>query len=113
LPKLKLLFIQQEWRLAVRGKIDILAIDANTRRLAVVEVKSSQREARAVDAKKGGDALAQAKQYAVQIHEERQALFPFFERLARALARAHDGPEWMKTVTLDPEQTPQAFVCWP
>jgi hypothetical protein len=41
-----LIFVCQEWRIGA-GKIDLLALEPNTGRLVVVELKSSQSEARA------------------------------------------------------------------
>lgn len=105
----------QEWRLPTEDggdKLDLLAVDLSARALVVVELKRSHDAARAPD-RHGRDAAAQADHYADLLHQHRQALYPYFQRLARALARHHDGPEAMRTLLLDPEQRPRALVWTP
>lgn len=103
----------QEWRLPVasgRGdKLDLLAVDLGARALVVIELKRSWEATQKVD-RHGRDAEEQAEHYAELLYEHRQVLYPFFERVARALARHHDGPEAMRSQSLDPGHHPRAIV---
>lgn len=103
-------FVAQEWRLPSGDKIDILGLDRDARALVVVELKSNEGSARHDDAKKSGDAWEQAQRYAAEIFAHRATLYPFFERLARALATAHGGPD---ELALDLDRAPLAAVSWP
>jgi hypothetical protein len=106
-------FVTQEWRLPSGGKLDLLCADPHERCLVVVELKDSKAAARRSDPGKGGDAWAQARSYAAELHEHRLELYPFFERLGRALARHHGAPAEMRALTLDPDRAPRALVSWP
>jgi hypothetical protein len=105
LPQFDAWFVHQEWKLPSGDKLDILGVEPASGHLVIVEFKRSERDARG--------ARQQAEAYAHSLHAHRAALYPFFERLARALARAHDGPLVMQTVTLDPDHTPHVRVAWP
>jgi hypothetical protein len=106
-------FVSQEWRFPVGGRMDILGVDLAQRRLVVVELKASARHAAKVDARKGGDATQQAEAYAELLFRERAVLYPFFERLARAMARIYQGPEAMKQLRLDMTLGPSVLVAAP
>jgi len=113
LPLPRLHLVHQEWRLAEGGRIDLLGVNPGSRRLAVIELKKSATEARRVDPKKGGDAWAQALHYAELLFAQRSEYYPLFEKLARAMAELHDGPEPMKTLELDVSLRPETHVLWP
>lgn len=112
LPHAGLYFVHQEWRLPGL-RIDLVAVDPRRGRFSTVELKATQRHAERADAKKGGTALAQAERYARALHERRTELYPYFERLARALACHHGGPRQMQELRVDPEHVPDACVAWP
>jgi hypothetical protein len=106
-------FITQEWRLPSGAKLDLLCADPSARRLVVVELKDSEPGARRSDSSKGGDAWQQAHTYAAELHEYRRELYPFFQRLGRALAHHHGALSDMRTLELDLDQPPSALVSWP
>ncbi|MDZ7788899.1 MAG: hypothetical protein U5L08_00100 [Xanthomonadales bacterium] len=106
-------FITQEWRLPSSGTVDLVCADPSNRHLIVIELKKSEHEAHMVGGKKGGNAWDQARSYADKIYQHRQELYPFFERLGRALAQNHDAPAEMRELTLDPDQKPSILVSWP
>lgn len=113
LPRPDTYLVAQEWRLPSGDKLDLLAVNIRTGRLVVIELKASESAARERDANKGGDAWEQAVQYASALHDHRTDLYPFFERLARALGRHHGGPRELVNLALDPEATPETAVSWP
>ena len=113
LPRGDACFVTQEWRLPSGDKIDILAVRPRSRRLVVVELKASAAAAAEYDAKKGGDAREQAKAYARELYAHRAVLYPFFQRLFRALARHHGAPPQVQQLELDPDAPPEAVVAWP
>jgi hypothetical protein len=113
LPFPDVFFVHQEWRFTQRERLDILGVDPVRGQLVVVELKESEKAARRDDPKKGGDAWAQARRYAVRLFESRTDYYPFFERLARALARAHAAPKVLADITLDPDLEPRLEVLWP
>ncbi|UJR81531.1 hypothetical protein [Sandaracinus amylolyticus] len=106
-------FVHQEWRFEDRTKIDLLAVDPSRGRWIVIELKKSEAAARAHDPKKGGDAWAQARAYASRLHAQRAELYPFFQRIARALAAHHGSPGAMRELRVDPEHLPDVIVAWP
>jgi hypothetical protein len=99
LPGTNLHLVCQEWRFPLypsgSAKLDLLAVDLRQRRLVVIELKST-----ATSAGVGGTAQQQAERYARWLHDGRQFFTPFFQRMARAMARAYDGPQEMQTLTL-------------
>lgn len=113
LPRSSTYFVTQEWRLPSTGKTDLIGVDPATGRLVIIELKSTEADARGSAGKKGGDAWHQARSYAAEVHAHRRELYPFFQRLARALAQNHDAPPEVCGVTLDPEHMPDACVSWP
>lgn len=113
LPEPGLCFVHQEWRLPGRVRIDILGVDLTTRRWVIVELKRSAAEATRTSARKGGDAAAQARAYTLALQEHRAELYPYFQRVARALARHHDGPPAMRALEVDPDHVPETLVAWP
>lgn len=115
LPKRELCFIHQEWRISVSGKgkkIDILAIDQETRRLVIIEAKSSRSKLNHKD-KDGRNALEQAQYYADIVYRYRTALYPFFQRLAAAMTAIYNGPEALSNFTLEPDHIPETEVWFP
>ena len=100
-----LYFVAQEWRLP-SGKLDILAIRPEQGRLVVVELKSDEQAAR-------GSADEQGRGYAQEIYSYRRELYPFFQRLARAMARVHGAGAGMDEVVLDEGMEPEVVVAWP
>ena len=106
-------FITQEWRLPSYGKIDVLSADPEQGCLVIIELKKSEHEARIVSGKKGGNAWDQARAYANMVHRHRHKLYPFFERLGRALAHNHSAPEEMRDLSLDFDKEPRTLVSWP
>ena len=113
LPRLDTYFIHQEWRLPDGNKIDLLGVEPSSGRLVVIELKASEAGARKSDPRKGGDAWAQSQSYADTLYRYRDRLYPFFERLGRALARHHGSPPEMPSLRLDPAHLPLACVSWP
>lgn len=108
-------FICQEWRLSTtdRGdKLDILAVDVAARQLVVVELKRSAEATHASD-KNGRVAIEQARYHAAALYEHRLEYYPFFERLARALAKRHGGPLAMQELVLGRDLRPRAVVWVP
>ena len=95
------------------GRVDLLAVEPASGCLVIIELKGSERKARAPDPKKGGDAWQQAEAYAGRLHAHRKEFYPFFERLARVLARHHGAPEALQQLQLDPEHRPRTCVAWP
>ncbi len=106
-------FVTQEWRLPSGTKVDLLCADPASQRLVVIELKDSERAARKGDPRKGGDAWQQARTYAAEIFAYRDALYPYFQSLGRALARAHGAPEAMGALTLNSTLAPTTWVSWP
>lgn len=108
-------FLHQEWRLPTSvggGKVDLLAIDLQGRRLVVIECKSSEAATKVAD-RSGRDAAAQAAEYAALIHHHRAELYPFFNRLASALHAVYGGPEELRDLQLDLDRPPTTAVWWP
>ncbi len=106
-------FVHQEWRFATGdggGKLDLLAVDAERAELVVIELKGSRAKLSERD-REGRDALAQARHYASLLHAGRAQYYPYFERLARAMAAAHDGPLALQELRLDPDHEPR-FAAW-
>jgi len=110
-----LFYVHQEWRFATEGrekKIDILAAEPASGRFWTIELKATEADARFYDPRKGGDAWAQAADYANLLYSNRAELYPYFERLTRALAKAHNAPDILKTFkTID--SLPGSLVLWP
>ena len=106
-------FITHEWRLPSCGTVDLLCADPSNHRLVVIELKRSEAEARLAAGKKVGNAWDQARNYADKVYQHRQLLYPFFERLGRALAHNHGAPEEMRNLSLDLGKEPGALVSWP
>lgn len=106
-------FVHQEWRFSARSRIDLLCVNPETGKLLVIELKRSHSESMRKDAGKGGDAMAQARSYAAALYRDRVELYPYFERLARALAKVHGGPASMQSLRLDAEHVPDAQVLCP
>ena len=113
LPRDGTFFLHQEWKLPEGSKLDILGVEARTGRLVVIELKASEKSARKVEVEKGGNAWAQASSYAKKLHSHRVQLYPFFQRLGRALAALHQAPTDMLSLRIDPHHLPVACVCWP
>jgi hypothetical protein len=113
LPITGVYLVHQEWRFPEGGRLDILGVDPVRSQLVVIELKSSGQAAQKPEAKKVGNALAQAEDYADRLFRLRQVFYPFFQRLARAMARAHGAPPAMVGVELDPQLRPRAEVLWP
>jgi hypothetical protein len=113
LPNSDSYFVHQEWRFSARSRIDLLAVNPETGRLLVIELKRSCAEGKRTDTRKGGDAMAQARSYAAALHRDRTELYPYFERLARALARVHSGPPSMQSLRLDAKHVPDVQVMFP
>lgn len=109
LPEHPLHLICQEWRFPLEGggsaKLDLLSVDLVARRLVVIELKS-----RAGSTGRGGSPQDQAERYAEWLHQGRAFFVPFFQRLARALARAYDGPPELQELTLEVERRPQVLL---
>lgn len=106
-------FLHQEWRFAgAKSRIDILAVLPGEGRLVVIELKKDERTARAKDSAKGGDAWDQANSYASLLFQQRATLYPYFQRLGRALAVAHEAPETMRTLALR-DESPKVLIGWP
>ena len=105
-PRPNTYFVTQEWRLPSGKKLDLLCVDPLGRRLVVVELKADEATARSSGA-------AEARQYAEEIHQHRAELYPFFQRLARTLARHHHAPALLHNLELDPNLPPQSAVSWP
>ena len=106
-------FVHQEWRFATSdggGKLDLLGVDVKCGELVVIELKSSRAKLSDLD-RKGRDAREQARHYALLLHAGRAQYYPFFERLARAMASAHGGSAVMRELRLDPDHEPRA-VAW-
>lgn len=115
LPNTDWFFIHQEWRFPSGigvGKLDLLAVDPAQRRLVVIELKDSELKTLARGGR-GRTAEEQAATYADLFVEHRIELYPFFERLAQAMAGAYDGPDSMKELELDRELRPATSVWWP
>jgi hypothetical protein len=113
LPRAGTYFVHQDWRLPEGDTLDLLGVEPASGRLLAIVLEGSRAEARAEDPSKGGDARAQAKLYADLLYRDRRELYPFFERLARALARHHRGPEALRSLRLDPARRPRCAVWWP
>lgn len=105
-------FITQEWRLPTSGKIDILCANPKERRLVVLELKRSKAEAYKAQGN-SANAWGQAENYADMVYQHRNELYPFFERLGRALAKNHDAPAEMRELNLDYDRRPSVLVSWP
>ena len=115
LPRGHVYFVHQEWRFATADggkKLDLLAVDLERCRLVVIELKSNRTKLHQPD-RHGRDAQAQAEHYAALLYAGRATYYPFFERLARALAKVHSGPEAMQTLVLDPNAHPDALAWAP
>lgn len=113
LPRAGTSFIHQEWKLPSGKKVDLLGIEPGQGRLVVVELKASEKEARQVDARKGGTAWDQARGYSDELHAGRADFYPFFERVARAMAQIYGGHDDLRRVTLDRSRPPATAVAWP
>ena len=101
-----LYFVAQEWKLPSGVRLDILAVRPEQGRLVVVELKSDERAARE-------SADEQGRGYAQEIHAYRRELYPFFQRLARAMAKVHGAEAGMDEVVLDEGVEPEVVVAWP
>ena len=101
-----LYFVAQEWKLPSGVRLDILAVRPEQGRLVVVELKSDERAAR-------GSADEQGQGYAQEIHAYRRELYPFFQRLAQAMAEVHGAEAGMDRVVLDEGVEPEVVVAWP
>jgi hypothetical protein len=115
LPDCNWFFIHQEWRMPTTtggGKLDLLAVNPSARQLVVIELKGSRAKTSERD-KHGRDALQQAEHYAEVLWQHKDETYPFFEKLARAMARVYDGPETMLEVELDRSLPPATAVWWP
>lgn len=106
-------FITQEWRLPSSEKIDILCADPEQECLVVIELKGSETEAHMSRGKKVGNALDQARNYADKIYENRQELYPFFQKLGRTLAQNHNAPAELCNLNLDIHRRPRTLISWP
>jgi len=105
LPKTQWHFVHQEWRFPTGGKLDILAVDLRLGELVVIELKESLAKCQG--------ATIQAEEYAALLHVHRRAFIPYFEQLARALARRYGGPEKMRVLSLQPDHRPRTEVWFP
>jgi hypothetical protein len=94
------------------GKLDLLAVDAHSCELAVIELKESKAKARQTD-KNGRNAQAQAEHYASLLHTYRNELYPFFERLAHVLAKHYQGPPEIVELRIPANHKPHALVWCP
>lgn len=99
-----LVFLHQELRFSNAHKIDVLAIDAATGQLVVVEAKESDAAVRR------DDAAGQAQAYCEQLTEHADELFPFFTRLFMALARVYNAPP---TIALNRALPARWEIWWP
>lgn len=106
-------FVHQEWRFPEVGKLDLLGIEPAASRLVVIELKGSESKAKRVDRVKGGDAWSQAEAYADALVEHRHVLYPYFQDLARVMARLHGAPASVVNAELDLERRPRTEVSWP
>lgn len=112
LPRAGTYFVHQDWRFPEGDTLDLLGVEPASGRLLVIVLTGSRAEARKEDPDKGGDARAQAKLFADRLYRDRRELYPFFERLARGLARHHRGPESFQNLRLDPARRPRCAVWW-
>ena len=87
-------------------------MELSERRLVVIELKDSELKSFARD-RRGRTAAEQAAVYADLFIEHRAELYPFFERLAHAMANAYGGPAPMTTFQLDADLRPATAVWWP
>jgi len=113
LPRAGTYFVCQGWRFPEGGTVDLVGVEPASGRLLVVVLKGSRAESRKEDQDKGGDARAQATLYADRLYRDRRELYPFFERLARAMAQHHGGPRSLRNLRLDPGRKPRCAVWWP
>lgn len=108
-------FIHQEWRMPTAlggGKLDLLAVEPEAKRLVVVELKGSKAKTTARD-KHGRNAQQQAEHYAEVLWQRKEETYPFFDDLARAMALVHGGPDSMHALELDRNMNPMTAVWWP
>ena len=105
--------VTMEWRLPSRQRVDLLCANPKQECLVVIELKQSEAMARKVERKKGGNAWDQAQNYADEIYEHRQELYPFFEQLGRTLAQNHSAVTDLRNLNLDINTRPRALVSWP
>jgi hypothetical protein len=103
----------EQWRFSARSRIDLLCVKPETGKFLVIELKRSYSESTRNDASKGGDAMAQARSYAAALYRDRVELYPYFDRLARALTKVHGGPATMQNLRLDAEHVLDAQVMCP
>jgi hypothetical protein len=110
-----LYFIHQEWRLPTGNngdKLDILAVDVHSHELVVIELKRSEAEIQSRSKHERG-AEGEAAYYAGVLHSYRSEYYPFFQRLARAMAKIYDGPKEMNEIELKPDHMPRIEVWFP
>ena len=101
-----LYFVAHGWRLPSGVRLGILAVRPKQGRLVVVELKSDERAARE-------SADEHGRGYAQEIYAYRQELYPFFQRLARAMAWVHGAGAGMDGVELDEGVEPEVVAAWP
>ena len=76
-------FIASQWRIDIAGRgkvVDVVAVDRDTSRLVVIELKT----------KPDKKAKVQASEYAKHIREHADAYSPFFSAMAAAMAELYD-----------------------
>jgi hypothetical protein len=105
-----LFFLHQQWLLRGSDVIDILAVEAPSGQLVVVEAKRGEAEAKWKRDTKGRLAVEQAQGYVAHVESHAKEFFPFLKRLAVALSLLYRGGE---PVLIDPDLPPRWEVWWP
>jgi hypothetical protein len=100
-----LLFLHQEWRFTTSDKIDVLAVDARSGQLVVVEAKQSEAKALAPLT------FEQATGYVALLTSSWSEYLPYLQRLATALARIY-RPH-VPAPSIDASLRPRWEVWWP
>jgi hypothetical protein len=106
-----LLFLHQEWRFPNQDKLDVLALDARTGCLVVIEAKSTKNAALHERDAKGRTASEQAVSYAARLLTHSVECTPYFQRLAVALGRIYGAVR--PTVDIDGAALPRCELWWP
>jgi hypothetical protein len=106
-----LFFLHQEWRFPNRDKLDVLAFDASSGQLVVIEAKSTKNAALLERDAKGRTATEQAASYAARLLTHSIECTPFFQRLAAALGRIYSPAR--QAVRIDGAALPRFELWWP
>jgi hypothetical protein len=98
-------FLNQEWRFqrgdGVGKKSDVIAVNARTGQIGIIEAKSS--------ASKRAEAVAQVCEYGRYWKRDAQELAPFFTRLLRAMGSLY-GNSWASTGTVSDSRAALFFA---